>query len=200
MTIYLLVKQHAITGLKYFCKTTRKDPFKYPGSGKRWQRHLRKYGTNVTTLEYWEFEDQEACTKFALDFSQRNNIVESDEWANLIPEDGVRGGSQKGRVFSEEHRLNLSKRVISEETRKKLKENHSRPMLGKKFSKETRKLMSQNNVGFKGKSHTESTKLKVSNSLKGKTKNYSDLTCPHCGKIGKGPNMGRYHFTNCKHR
>ena len=22
--------------------------------------------------------------------------------------------------------------------------------------------------------------------------------CPHCGKIGKGPNMTRYHFDNCK--
>lgn len=23
-------------------------------------------------------------------------------------------------------------------------------------------------------------------------------TCPHCGKIGKGPNMKRYHFDKCK--
>jgi hypothetical protein len=24
--------------------------------------------------------------------------------------------------------------------------------------------------------------------------------CPHCGKQGKGPNMSRYHFDNCKHK
>ena len=25
-------------------------------------------------------------------------------------------------------------------------------------------------------------------------------TCPHCGKIGKGPSMRRWHFSNCKSR
>lgn len=24
--------------------------------------------------------------------------------------------------------------------------------------------------------------------------------CPHCGKIGRGPNMTRYHFDNCKEK
>jgi len=24
------------------------------------------------------------------------------------------------------------------------------------------------------------------------------VTCPHCGKVGSGANMGRYHFDNCK--
>ncbi len=28
--------------------------------------------------------------------------------------------------------------------------------------------------------------------------NYETLVCPHCGKSGKGPNMQRYHFDNCK--
>ena len=26
------------------------------------------------------------------------------------------------------------------------------------------------------------------------------LTCPHCNKEGRGPNMKRYHFDNCKHK
>jgi hypothetical protein len=26
------------------------------------------------------------------------------------------------------------------------------------------------------------------------------LTCPHCNKEGRGPNMKRYHFENCKHK
>ena len=25
-----------------------------------------------------------------------------------------------------------------------------------------------------------------------------EVTCPHCSKVGKGPNMTRYHFDNCK--
>ena len=33
------------------------------------------------------------------------------------------------------------------------------------------------------------------NLLKALTKEY---TCPHCNKVGKGSNMKRYHFNNCK--
>ena len=29
-------------------------------------------------------------------------------------------------------------------------------------------------------------------------KTRTEHTCPHCNKIGKGPNMKRYHFDNCK--
>ena len=35
---YLYVKQHNKTGLKYFGKTTKKDPLKYKGSGLYWKR------------------------------------------------------------------------------------------------------------------------------------------------------------------
>lgn len=89
-TIYLYIKQHSISGLKYFGRTIKPNPFKYPGSGSRWSRHLKKHGKQyVKTLEIWGFDDQELCTNFALKFSEENNIVESKEWANLIPEDGT---------------------------------------------------------------------------------------------------------------
>lgn len=92
MTIYLYVKQHSITKLKYFGKTEKLDPFKYLGSGSYWQKHLKKHGKeHIETLEIWGFDDQELCTEFALKFSKDNNIVESDEWANLIPENGLDG-------------------------------------------------------------------------------------------------------------
>lgn len=28
----------------------------------------------------------------------------------------------------------------------------------------------------------------------------TEMVCPHCSKIGKGPNMKRYHFDNCKQK
>ena len=38
--------------------------------------------------------------------------------------------------------------------------------------------------------------------VKGRFKDYKlkriERTCPHCGKVGKGPNMKRYHFDKCK--
>lgn len=81
--IYLYIKTHNKTGLKYFGKTTRKDPYSYLGSGKVWKRHLRKYGNDVTTEILNMYDDKEKCLRDAIKFSIDNNIVESKEWANL---------------------------------------------------------------------------------------------------------------------
>lgn len=91
MTIYLYIKQHRVTGLKYFGKTSTKDPYLYLGSGTHWRRHLKVHGENIETVQVWEFADENQCEKFALDFSEKNNIVESKEWANLRPENGKDG-------------------------------------------------------------------------------------------------------------
>jgi hypothetical protein len=47
---------------------------------------------------------------------------------------------------------------------------------------------------FYGKSHTEKTKKLLSDAQK------KERTCPHCGKIGKGSAMIRWHFDNCKQK
>lgn len=101
--IYLYVKSHNVTGLKYFGKTTKPDPHRYKGSGKYWKNHIAKYGYNVTTEIVAQFDLPEEASNFALDFSKTYNIVESDEWANLKHENGL-DGSPPGVVFSEEHR------------------------------------------------------------------------------------------------
>ena len=91
MKIYLYIKTHNPTGLKYFGKTTSKDPMKYKGSGTYWNRHLDKHGNDVSTEIVAEFEDKEKAKIFAYEFSVINNIVESKEWANLKIED-IDGG------------------------------------------------------------------------------------------------------------
>ena len=45
---HLYIKQHAITKLKYFGKTTRLDPLIYLGSGTHWKRHVNKHGMEIT--------------------------------------------------------------------------------------------------------------------------------------------------------
>lgn len=90
---YLYIKRHSVTGLKYFGKTIR-DPLKYNGSGLHWSPHIKKHGVeHVETLWHKLFTNQEDCTEFALFFSQEMNIVKSDKWANLTPEDGKMGGN-----------------------------------------------------------------------------------------------------------
>lgn len=126
--IYLYVKTHNVTGLKYFGKTTKKDPFKYKGSGKYWSRHLKKYGNYVSTEIIGEFLLENEASDFALNFSKENNIVESTEWANLKEENGL-DGSPIGVKFSKEHRKKLSEANMGKchnpftaETRKRMSE------------------------------------------------------------------------------
>lgn len=95
-TTYLYIKRHRDTGLNYFGKTTKLNVESYKGSGKRWLRHLKKHGSNVETIWISEpFLCQEELTDFSLLFSELFDIVNSPEWANLIPENGL-DGAPKG--------------------------------------------------------------------------------------------------------
>jgi len=110
MTIYLYIKQHSKTGLKYFGRTEKSNPWIYLGSGRYWKNHIKKYGKEfVETLAVFEFTNQTDCTNFALSFSTKNNIVESKEWANQCLEDGLWQGGSKGMKQSPESNLKRSK-------------------------------------------------------------------------------------------
>jgi hypothetical protein len=95
------------------------------------------------------------------------------------------------------------------------------PRKGKKHTVETLDLISVKNTGrpspFKGlKKGPEPLHVRLTKSVsakkrvadgfdmgslgRGKSYNMRPMTCPHCGKIGAGGNMTRYHFDNCKHR
>ena len=49
MSIYLMVKTHNKTGLKYLCQTKKTNWTDYTGSGTDWLSHLKIYGINYTT-------------------------------------------------------------------------------------------------------------------------------------------------------
>jgi len=137
---WLYLKQHNITGLKYVGKTIN-DPETYSGSGLYWAQHLKVHGNNISTIWKRLFTNQKELTKFALNYSYKNNIVESNEYANLRPEDGLMGGdtgiSDHGRkVLSEQS----SSRRHPEEIKQKIREARAKQpptMLGKNHSPET---------------------------------------------------------------
>lgn len=96
---YLYIKQHSITGMLYFGKTT-KDPLKYIGSGKRWKHHIAYHGKEyIDTLWYCLFYSKQDIVDFATSFSTNQNIVESTQWANLDVETGLNGGPRKNSYF-----------------------------------------------------------------------------------------------------
>lgn len=104
----LLVMEHNITGLKYFCKTTIIDRVhRYKGSGVAWIKHLREHGFNVKVGMLGFYVEEQRCLDAAKKFSADNNIVDSQEWANLIPETGRNGGCLSGErnpFFGRKHK------------------------------------------------------------------------------------------------
>lgn len=92
----------------------------------------------------------------------------------------------------------------SEEHKQHMKDNHA-DFSGNKSSLFGKDHSGDNNP-FYGKNHSEETilKLKVPKSEAHKQKlrefnlSLPYLDCPHCGKVGRGSSMKRYHFENCR--
>jgi len=97
---------------------------------------------------------------------------------------------------TEEHKHNISKA---------LKGRNNFWSIGKSYDKK-----------LKGRPKTDLHKERISNSKKGKKREPFSaewiqalkdakqkqpyVECPHCGLNGRGPNMKRYHFDNCKRK
>ena len=157
---WLYIKQHNKTGLKYFGKTSGKNPKKYKGSGIRWNKHLKKYGNDVSTIWCELFINKEELIEFAINFSINNNIVNSKEWANLKIENGL-DGNPKGILLSENH-----KKKIGEANKGKNKGRES-PTKGLKYGTESKLKMS---AWQKGIPKSKNAKIKMSLAKKGKPK------------------------------
>ena len=197
---YLYIKQHFITGLKYFGKTTNLDPYKYNGSGKHWTRHIKKHGKeHIVTLWVSDLYYDTSIIDVALKFSMDNDIVNSKEWANLIPENGLDGGSKTGKTgkpHTEETKAKMKGRLSPNKGKlhtDEAKAKMSVAQKGKVLSKETKLKMS---ISRKGEPKSEKTKAKMSDSHKGKSQ--KQVVCPYCGKTGGKSAMKRYHFDKCK--
>ena len=96
MAIYLLVKEHVDTGLKYLCKrvaSSFSECEKYKGSGVYWTKHLKKYGNNVKTTCLFVTENKDEFYKVAKKYSLDYNVTKSKEWANLT---GAKNNNAKG--------------------------------------------------------------------------------------------------------
>lgn len=154
---YLYIKTHNKTGFKYFGKTI-KDPYKYKGSGKIWINHLKVHGNDVTTQILGYFIDYDECKQVALEFSIEYNIVESNQWANLMVET-LDGGFIPNSI-TPEARAKASK---------SLRENgNCKGWHGiTKLCKDKGTLFT---LGMLGKKHSDETKIKMNVSHTG-TKN-----------------------------
>ena len=97
MTIYLYVKTHRKTGLKYLGKTTSTDPHAYHGSGGLWKAHLKEHGADYDTKIIQECQTNQELSKWGRYYSNLWNVVEDSGWANQIPETGGGGNHTEER-------------------------------------------------------------------------------------------------------
>ena len=110
--IRLMIKTHNVTELKYLCVSTKDDYLNYPGSGVKWRNHLKHHGFNFSTVVLYESQVRNDIFKsMCLYYSRLYDVVNSDEWANLIMEDGNTGSAYA--KHSEQSRNNRSELFLS---------------------------------------------------------------------------------------
>lgn len=127
----LYIKTHEVTGLKYFGKTARLDCIhSYKGSGIHWRRHLKVHGNGYTTELLGIWQDKDRLVKYATEFCSKNDIVKSEQWANMVLEEGLQGASNGD--------TNISKR---KDVRLKMSQNSAKNCKG---------LFGENHPSFKG--------------------------------------------------
>lgn len=159
MCIYLYVKTHLKTGLKYLGKTTAKNPHAYPGSGIYWKSHLKVHGYNYSTEILKECQNIDEFKYWGEYYSKLWNVVASNEWANLKEESG--DGGDPGKVGRAKISKTLSGRTLSEETRKKLSDV-KKGKKQKKCSEQGRANIKAANQGKNiGRVLSEETKAKI---------------------------------------
>ena len=149
--IYIYIKTHNKTGLKYLGQTQSKNPHSYVGSGKYWRLHLKVHGNDVTTQILRECSTKQEVRHWGEYFSNLFDVVNDKGWANLKPETGD-GGSPKGTNLGRSH-TEKTRKLISEKKkgipnpktaipRTEKQKNHLRQInTGKTLSIETKEKM-----------------------------------------------------------
>ena len=147
-------------------------------------RHRNKYlqqDVNVYGLENFEFVILERiygdnCSRELLDFLEKKHISILKSNCRMTGYNIESGGMLTKNMAEETKQIiSLSKigrtHIVSEETKQKMRENHSHYWLGKKHSEETKKLLSKMRKGkpshLKGKNISNAHKDKIAKSQTG---------------------------------
>lgn len=199
---YVLYLKESPLGLKYIGKT-QQNPFTYIGSGIYWTRHLKKHNfssKDIKTIILFETTNKDELSKMGTYFSNFYNIVNNQDFANLINEEGQGGYTIYGEnhpsknfkenlnnYWTEENRKKQSEKMKTNNPSKLdyVKEKLSKLKIGVRYTDEQNKKKGKSgdsNVSkredvrkkisdkLKGRKLSEETKLKISNSLKNKYK------------------------------
>ena len=130
---------------------------KYKGSVTHWLRQLYKHCEEHTTKILLETEDKEFFREKAIYYSKLYNVVESNEWANIVPEQGDGGDTSMSPAY--QAHIASGKFLYGEKN----------GFYGKQHSEETRRKISESRKG-KGTGPRDNTPYLISNKGKNKGK------------------------------
>lgn len=153
-----MIKVHKRTRLKYLCVTSKKNWKTYKGSGIYWKSHLKKYGNNIKTILIFESSSIEKISELGLFYSEKYNVVESDDWANLIPENGYNTNILIGKhgIVNFRNKVGIHSPEYSLEIRKGW--SKSGGLIGGKITKKSK-------VGIFSKTYDRSEQSKINYQL-----------------------------------
>lgn len=209
---YTYIITHIASNVKYYGVQYKNNSnpndlgVSYFSSSKVLKELIKKEGLLNFKFEVRKiFETKEKAIEWESRFLTRVDAANSSKWFNLRNGSGLKSGGYK---LSEVTRQRMSK-PKSKEHKEKLKlhldENRKIPEWNDKMKESLSEKMKGHsfNLGCKHQFRSEEHCKKISNFLIGNKNgegkhNMKLFTCPHCRKEGKGGNMTRYHFDNCK--
>lgn len=172
---------------------------------------ITKFGKDSFTYEIRKiFDDVEKARDWEETVLQRLKVNKNPNWVNICSarsrpimsgdnnpskRDDVREKISKGKIGKA--RPDVSERLLESHHMKD-------PSISKKVSQTRKEKFASGEITIwsAGKLRPDMTGEKHHRFGKKYPKlgeqNRIEYTCPHCGKIGKGPGMNRYHFDNCK--
>ena len=179
MTGFIYLWKNKINGKKYIGRHTGSEDDNYKGSGKHFQRALKKYGVDSFErfiLETVEDDDIKEREKYFLDLF---DAAKSKEFYNISPNSH---GGHHGRNHSGKNNPMYGK-----------KHPNHKPHLGKENGMFGVHRFGNLNPMY-GKTHNNNSRRKISEGVKNQQKH----SCIHCGLTTTASNIKRWHNDNCK--
>jgi hypothetical protein len=163
-TIHYLYKTTCLVTNRYYIgiHSTSNLNDDYMGSGKRLRRSIRKHGVDNHIKEIIEFFENRELLIEAEKKSITEDMVLDENCMNLM-------GGGNGGFISEEH-YNKLKKIVSENQKKKFKNTEYYEKIKLVLLTNVKNAHKNGNIkydNFKGKTHSDDTKQKMSDSSKG---------------------------------
>lgn len=164
-------------------------------------KHLASLGIHNAQIEakegrhYWQSEEYKK-----LQSERQRKLVATN--SHIFQTENSKTKTSERMRFLAEQGNHPAQLVAMEGKHHWQSESHIQATISKNKSDKMREAVRQKNLKLSGEgkhqSQTPESKEKFKERLRMRWEKEMPSVCPHCSKTGKGPNMKRYHFQNCK--